>query len=285
MEPSEAADAPLDPREIEQATALVAEVGWNQVAADWEIFLAAGRVRAVRDAGRVVATAATLPYQGFGWISMVLVAPSHRRRGLASRLLRRCIDDLTGGGLVPALDATPAGRELYRQLGFTESWGIARMVARERSRPLAAAVPGLEVRPMRDADWPTLRARDQVVFGADRGIVLAQLRRRLPSAAWVAISDDRLAGYLLGRDGRTAAHLGPLVADSDEVATALLARALDAVSGPIYIDLRAARSALRAWLEKAGFTLERNLTRMYLGHAAGFGDPGPIAAIAGPELG
>ena len=50
--------APLTAAELPDAEALVREAGWNQVAADWEIFRALGTVYAARAGGRVVATAA-----------------------------------------------------------------------------------------------------------------------------------------------------------------------------------------------------------------------------------
>ena len=58
------------------------------------------------------------------WISMVLVAGTHRRRGLATRLLHRCIADVTAAGLVPVLDATPAGAKVYAPLGIQGRVGI-----------------------------------------------------------------------------------------------------------------------------------------------------------------
>ena len=48
--------------ELPDAQALVAEAGWNQVAADWRMFLDFGTAYAVRAQGRVVATAAWIPY-------------------------------------------------------------------------------------------------------------------------------------------------------------------------------------------------------------------------------
>ena len=143
--------APLRPSEIADAQALVAEAGWNQTAADWQAFLDYGKVQAIRAQGRVVATAATLPYGAFGWISMVLVTAAFRRQGLAARLMRGAIDDLVDAGLVPVLDATPAGREVYRKLGFADTWGFARL-ARPGSVPPAAAEPpadGITVDPIR----------------------------------------------------------------------------------------------------------------------------------------
>src|SRR4029079_9478832 len=98
--------ASLQAAELADAGALVREAGWNQVAADWEIFRALGTVHAARANSRVVATAATLPYGAFAWISMVLVAGEYRRHGLGTRLLQRCVDTLVEQGQVPVLDAT-----------------------------------------------------------------------------------------------------------------------------------------------------------------------------------
>ena len=61
-----------------------------------------------------VATAIALPYgPHFGWISMVLVTNSWRRRGLATELLRSCIADLVQHALTPALDATTDGANYW----------------------------------------------------------------------------------------------------------------------------------------------------------------------------
>src|SRR5437764_12005774 len=105
----------LSPPELAQAGALVAEANWNQTTDDWKLFIERGRVYAVHAPdGRIVATTATLPYgDRFAWISMVLVAAAWRRRGLATRLMRRAPDDLAAARRVPVLDATPDGRAGY----------------------------------------------------------------------------------------------------------------------------------------------------------------------------
>src|SRR4051794_38049091 len=95
--------APLAAAELADAEALVREAGWNQTAADWAIFRALGTVHAARANGRVVATAATLPYGAFAWISMVLVTAEQRRSGLGTKLLKRCVAQLQDRGCVPIL--------------------------------------------------------------------------------------------------------------------------------------------------------------------------------------
>ncbi|MGD9769857.1 MAG: GNAT family N-acetyltransferase [Pseudolabrys sp.] len=278
----------LRPEDFGDAAALVREAGWNQIDADWRIFLDLGKVFAVRNGeGRVIATAAVLPFDGFGWISMVLVAGDFRRRGLASQLMRRCIDALVAGGCVPVLDATPDGRQVYGALGFEDTWSFHRFTLRER-RPLPEPDPppsGVVVRPIDEAVWPRLCGYDAAAFGADRGALLARLRGRLPAGELVALRGDRVVGFLMGRDGRTCAQLGPLVAEDDDIARALMARAVAAVPGPLYVDVADAHPAIRAWLEHRGFTTQRPLTRMVYRRATGFDDPARTYAVVGPEFG
>jgi GNAT superfamily N-acetyltransferase len=273
--------------EIGDAEALVRESGWNQIVADWRIFLDLGHVYSVRTgAGRVIATAATLPYGRFAWISMVLVAKEFRRRGLASRLMRCCVDDLAAAGTIPVLDATPAGREVYRLLGFKDTWGFQRLTSAERAGRASAPLPaGVTIAPIDDAVWPALCAYDAAAFGADRSPLLARLRGRLPAAELVARSGERIAGFLMGRDGRTSCQLGPLVAEDGATARALLARAVGSITGPIYIDLADAHANVSSWLFDIGFTVQRPYTRMVLNRSEGFDDLARTFAVAGPELG
>jgi GNAT superfamily N-acetyltransferase len=278
--------APLQASEIADAQALVAEAGWNQTAEDWRVFLDYGQVQAIRAENRVVATAATLPYGAFGWISMVLVTEKFRRQGFASRLMRGAIDALLAAGTVPVLDATPAGREVYRQLGFEDTWGFARLARSGAPPPPAAAPPaGITVAPITDADWPSLCAYDTAAFGGDRSPLLARLRGRLRPAELVVRRDGRLTGFLLGRDGRIASQLGPLIAEDAETARTLLTHALAAIEGPIFVDLADSKTVARAFLEAQDFVPARPLTRMVYRRRAAFDDGTRTFAVVGPEFG
>ncbi|MEJ7930667.1 GNAT family N-acetyltransferase [Ramlibacter sp. AN1015] len=281
---------PLDERQLEGAMALVAQSGWNQVAADWRLFQAHGEAVALVDAaGAVVATAATLPFQGFGWISMVLVDQRRRRQGIATALLQDCIARLRAAQLVPALDATPAGRTVYGPLGFRDGWSITRW---RHMGSVQAPQPGaVAVRALREDDWPALCALDRAAFGGERGALLRSLWSRSRGFACAAEREGRLAGFLLGRDGRQATQVGPVVvapqagADTDDAtARGLLAYAFAHIDGPVLLDVLDAHAGLRPVLEGAGFALERGYTRMALGQAPDFGDATRMVAIAGPEL-
>lgn len=265
------------------ADALVTEAGWNQNADDWRVFLDLGRSFAV-DApdGTLAATAATLPYPGgFGWISMVLVGGAWRRRGIATRLLQRSIESLQGAGMVPVLDATPAGREVYRPLGFRDGWPLTRW--RRKVDAAAGHVPG--VRAVEPRDWRSVLALDSDAFGGDRGPLLERLRVRSREFACVAETGGRLHGFLLGRPGRIATQFGPIVAADESTAIALAAYAHARLSAPVIIDVLDEHVEFGRWLASHGFEKERPYTRMTLGRDHTVGDPRRCVAIAGPELG
>jgi GNAT superfamily N-acetyltransferase len=273
--------------DLDAARGLSQEAGWNQVAADWRVFLELGSAIALTRDGRLIATAATLPYAGrFAWISMVLVTAPERRQGLARWLLRRCVNDLLAKKLVPVLDATPAGRTVYIGLGFQDRWGLRRLIGHATVAPDVVAEPGAAtVHELAPADWPQVIAYDTAIFGADRGGLLLRLAERLPAAALVAKRNGRLAGFLLGRDGRVMNQLGPLVAEDVAVASAILTHALRLTPAPVAIDVPDRHAALGHWLADLGFSAERPLTRMVRGDDAAFDDGARLFAIAGPELG
>jgi len=279
----------LRPSDIAAAMRLSAQAGWNQVAADWQIFLDLGEAYGLarRGEGRLIATAATLPHgKSFAWISMVLVAEDCRRRGLARWLLRYCVNRLLDRRLVPVLDATPAGRAVYLGLGFQDCWSMRRLVLdqafrhddRERSDDVL-------VRPLQADDWPSLFAYDRTAFGGDRGALLRRLADRRPRAALVAERSGRLDGFLLGRDGRVMTQIGPLAADDENTAKALLRRALLMQPSPLAIDLADRHERLGRWLIERDFAVERPLTRMVHGRNAAFDDAARLFAVAGPEFG
>jgi ribosomal protein S18 acetylase RimI-like enzyme len=276
----------LGPTDLGAARALVAEAGWNQVDADWRIFLELGHVMGIDAPGQgVVATAATLPLgPDLGWIGMMLVATRFRRQGLGRQLLGQCILDLAAQGLTPGLDATAAGRELYRRYDFQDAWAITRW-RRERGAAAALPDPAVDVRAATAADLDAIAALDARAFGYERRSVLARLLERVPRAAALALRDGEPCGFLLARDGREALQLGPLVATDAAAPAALVGHALAQMADAAYLDALDRHQELRGWLATQGFAPQRRFTRMLYRRDEPPGDARLAFAIAGPELG
>jgi ribosomal protein S18 acetylase RimI-like enzyme len=273
--------------DVPAACALSTEVHWNQSVADWRMLLELGRGFAVLgEDGAIVATAVVLPYERrFAWIGMVIVTAVFRRRGLATRLLERCVTSIAQTGAVAILDATPAGREVYRKLGFIDTWELQRYAG--AGSPVAEeAGAAVRVRGMTLRDLDGLCGADTETFGADRSALLRALFERKPQAALVAErADGTLAGLTFERAGRTATQIGPVVADDAATALALVAHAVRSTTGPLMIDVPLEHVRVNAWLEAHGFAVERPFTRMQHGVAKPYGRLEKTFAIAGPELG
>lgn len=278
--------ADLGPADADSGFALSREIGWNQALADWRYMLANGAGVGRSDAnGKLVATALSLPYGRFAWICMVLVAESHRRRGLATELMGEVIARQTAVGRVPGLDATPAGREVYARIGFRDHYGIGRYCAEAVAPPPETAPEGMVFRGLGASDAPALAAADAPIFGGDRGALLRHLIERQPGRVFGAWRDAALVGYVLARDGREASQIGPVVAPDEATARALFAAASAGLDGPCYIDAPEAHGSFVDWLQASGFVFQRPFSRMYYESDGGFDRPQAIYAIAGPELG
>ncbi|WP_139839512.1 GNAT family N-acetyltransferase [Oceanibacterium hippocampi] len=268
---------------IGAALTLSCAAHWNQSASDWRLMIGQGGGIGLEDGnGTLVASAITLPYaRDVAWISMVLVRQDWQRRGLASDLLVQCIEAVESRGLIPALDATPAGEKVYLPLGFVPIFRFQRYEL-DLGKP---AMPQGKGDPSPDPEtFEALAALDAEAAGAGRPAILADLVARAPGA--VCRLDAPEQGFVLARPGRNAWQIGPLVADSVDGARRLFDRALArAAQRRVFIDVPDGQDAFRRHVEAAGFSPQRPFTRMYKGRDRAFGRPELTFAVAGPELG
>ena len=271
---TESTEQPLGPEHLPGCLRLSTAANWNQNEADWRLMLSLGHGWGISSDGELLASTLVLPYGGFAWISMVLVLPAQRRKGYASRLLRTAIADLRARGLTPILDATPAGREVYRREGFHDTWTFKRFL--KTGTDHVFRVPGDQRKTWSVPDF----GLDREAFGADRGALLRALRQRLPEAALGSSN-----GFVLGRDGREANQIGPLVARDEDTALALLEQAVSAAGAPLYVDAVDHAPRLQRWLQAHGFVFQRPFTRMVHGGGAAPGNERLVYLVAGPELG
>jgi ribosomal protein S18 acetylase RimI-like enzyme len=269
------------------AAALRALVGWNQTLDDWRRFLAMqpDGCFLARWHGRPAGTATTLIYgPDLAWIGMVLVHPDYRRRRIGRALLTHCITSLQGRGVrCIKLDATPAGKEVYRGLGFKDEWTLARW---EHERIEVAPPTEEGLRPWRASDAELVEDIDSAAFGLSRGRLLRALTSNCQRGLVLEAAPGRLAGFGLLRPGARALYLGPVAAASNGDGLRLVGALLAGSPGArVFWDIPEQNTGAVAWARQAGFTQQRPLTRMYLGENVARGDPRRQFALAGPEVG
>jgi len=279
---------PIDADHCAAVWPLSVEAGWNQNVADWRFMLGAGRGFGCRGAdGKWQASSLVLPLgQKLAWISMVLVTEARRRGGLGSALLKHCIDEVRGSGAVAGLDATELGRPIYLRLGFHDLYRIPRWHLDQAPGATIAPPDRITLRPVAVADSARLALYDRPLSGMERPAILAHLATRQPGLAWRAETPSgKVAGFVLGREGRVATSIGPVVADTEDIALALIARAATATRPPFIIDVPDMHKRVGTWLQGQGAATPRAYVRMTLGEAKGLDDPAHLFALAGPELG
>ena len=266
----------LGPADALAGLALSTEAHWNQNEADWRFFLTQGTVFGVRDqAGRLIATAALLPYtSGNAWISMVLVTASWRRRGLATKLVDSCLEAAARQRLTTWLDATPEGAAVYGPLGFTPTLQLQRLRLAHSASPKTTALQSISASGLHE-----FITHDAGAMGFERGTLLTELGER-PGSQLLSI-DGAVA---LVRDGRTARHIGPLFANNSKQALALVDAIVRSGVAPLLIDAVSTQHEFIDGLANAGWTIERPFQRMRFGRAAIKPVDLPFA-VAGPEYG
>jgi predicted N-acetyltransferase YhbS len=283
MSPHRIAIRPLTHADIPQAMQLVASANWNQTPRDWQRMIDSepeGCFKAVLEpatgAPQLVGTVTSTTYgTELAWIGMMLVAAEQRRQGIGRLLMQRVINTLHQRQVrTIKLDATPAGKPLYAQLGFQCEHDFQRW-----SRP-AQGTSGRSPAPTTSGEFECARwaELDRAAFGVDRQAWL----RRLASDCQVV---ERSSGFGMCRSGRVASYLGPVTA-TDTAAAAELIDALIADRSATWIwDVPPANPAAAVLARERGFEPVRELTRMWLGQPLEARAPQCLFALSDPATG
>jgi GNAT superfamily N-acetyltransferase len=275
--------AKLTSLDVAAAQQLVESAGWNQLPNDWLRMIANqpdGCYKACSNLD-LLGTVTTISFENsVAWIGMMLVHPDVRRQGIGKRLMQSAIDYLRSTGVQSiGLDATPAGRPLYEQLGFEVSAQWQRWKrgdAQDSSPSLEAHATG--VQPDQRPDWNACSEMDRRAFGVDRWEWLEQLA----TTSCVVVS---ASGFGLLRPGRVATYLGPVVALDMQAAESILEKLLEAAPPACLWDVAPHNAAAEALASKLGFSPIRTLYRMWLGEPGPVGQPANIFAISDPATG
>jgi GNAT superfamily N-acetyltransferase len=276
---------PMESGDLDAGLELTRIASWNQLRDDWEAFLRLGRLRCARDPdGRIVATIGLLPLgRTLTWISLVLVRPEHRGRGLASWMMRWAVERAGEEGWRAMLDATEQGSHVYRKLGFRTTDNLYRCVLEESAEVGPEELP-LASRRIGPEDCAEVAAWEHARSGLDRYGLLAdwfhsgRVRGRVDRHP-----DGRIHGISFSRRGRRMPHLGPVHADNAGLFREQVRWHQRAYPGPILMDLtgKGLAQARDSWGDR--LRVEREFLRMGLGEDLP-SIPDSQYAIAGPEF-
>lgn len=254
---------PMTEGDVGQMHQLSIGVGWPHRPEDWRLVMSVGEGFVACDTiGRALGSAMWWPFgERFATVGMVITSPRLQAQGAGRELMERIFEQ--SGDRDLRLSATKAGYRLYRSLGFEPIGRIFQHQGRNVALPAPVpATPGLRTAVAADLD--ALASLDASAYGADRSRVIAALLAY--SVGTVVERDGQIVGFALCRPFGRGHVVGPIVAEDDDMAVALVAPHVQAHQGSfLRADTAQEQGRFGAFLESCGMTIFDSVTPMIRG--------------------
>jgi len=250
----------------ERALGWAAAEGWNPGLHDATTFAAAdagGFLVGMLD-GEAIASISVVRYgAAFAFLGLYIVTPAQRGRGYGWRLWQAGMATLVGRNV--GLDGVVAQQDNYRKSGFA----LAHRNVRYAGRGLGPAAPDPRVVPASAVPIAALVAYDRAFFPDDRAAFLRAWLTQRDAVALACVRDGAVQGYGVIRRCREGHKIGPLFADTPELAHALYAALAGGVPAQesVYLDVPEPNVEAVALAASHGMYPSFETARMYTGSA------------------
>ena len=251
--------------EVDLAIDWAGAEGWNPGLHDADCFYAADPtgflVGLVDD--EPVATISVVKYgDTFGFLGLYIVKPEYRGRGYGIGVWNAGLEYLRGRSV--GLDGVVAQQANYRKSGFV----LAHRNVRYQGKSAGRAAFCAEIRRLSTLTRELL-AYDLPFFPSGRTDFLACWIRQPDSHALGYVNDGRFRGYGVARPCRTGYKIGPLFADTPEIAEKVFVALQGelAEGSALFIDPPMVNADAVAMAERHGMKPVFETARMYAGKA------------------
>lgn len=250
--------------EIHIAIDWAASEGWNPGLYDADCFYAAdpegflvGELN-----NEPVATISAVKYgETFGFIGFYIVKPDYRGQGYGIEIWNAALERLSGRNV--GLDGVVAQQSNYKKSGFELAYRNIRYEGMSGGEP--AKNP--EIIKLSELPFDVVEAYDQPFFPDNRTRFLKSWLNQPESIALGIMRKGKLSGYGMIRACRSGYKIGPLFADSPELAESLFTSLKAGVEPgkPIYLDVPEMNRDAVALAENHKMKLVFETARMYTG--------------------
>lgn len=252
--------SPMTIEDVPRLHELSIGVNWPHRPKDWELLIGLGEGFVARDEiGRILGSAMWFPMgEHLASVGMVITSPRLQDNGAGRWLMHHILGLVEPRGKV--LNATKAAYRLYLSLGFTPYKTVYQHNNIVKSLPEVSSA----ARSADEADRSAIIALDAAAYGADRAPVFERL---FPISEGTVIERaGQVVGFALCREFGRGHQIGPVVAETEEDAIALIRPHVAAHQGNfVRMDTRAEEGPLRRFLVDTGIGLYDTVTTMTLG--------------------
>lgn len=242
-----------------------AQEGWNPGIHDAECFYAADPdgFFLAELAGKPAGCLSAVAYDDhFGFAGFYIVKSGLRGQGIGHQLIRQASAYM--GNRSIGNDAVIAQQQTYKKYGFSMAYRNIRYCG------IAASGKAIvtEIMELNQISFDRLLAYDRGMFPAERSAFLNCWINQAEGRALGYVKNGNLSGYGVIRKCRQGYKIGPLFADSEEIADELFLALTDKVSGEqIFLDIPEPNPGALALVKRYNMQMVFETARMYSGSA------------------
>lgn len=225
---------------ISDVIALSNKLGWDYDAPELTTAFHSGSLFGHVHEGKVISTAAIFPYGNqLASLGMVMVNPNYRGLGLGKAVTQRC---MRVADIIPIqLISTVEGKRLYEKLGFKVVDHVHKLVGHYDNKKESSInnTQNVELSSLSnsDHDLNQMIRLDSAATGVNRFKFLIARLRQSKRAIQLRHKNGKMIGYGLSIQLPDMLLIGPIVANDQESALALIHELAKETRGSIRIDL------------------------------------------------
>jgi ribosomal protein S18 acetylase RimI-like enzyme len=250
--------------EVEIAIEWAAKEGWNPGLHDADCYFTADPNGFLMGflGDEPIATISVIRYgESFGFLGFYIVKPEYRGKGYGIQIWNTGLEYLEGR--IIGLDGVLAQQDNYRKSGFTLAYRNLRYEGVGGGHP----PENLEIVGLSAFPFETIDSYDRPFFPANRSQFLKTWINQPDCHSLGIRQNGKLTGYGVIRPCRSGYKIGPLFADSPELAESLFLVLKSRVmpSEPVFLDIPEVNQTAVALAEYHNMKVVFGTARMYRG--------------------
>jgi len=250
--------------EVDIAIEWAAAEGWNPGLDDAECFYRADPEGFLIGSigNKPVASISVVSYgESFAFLGLYIVCQEYRGKGLGLRIWNAGLEKLEGRTI--GLDGVVAQQDNYRKSGFN----LAYRNIRFQGTGGEASAGHERILKLSEIPFDEIHSYDNTFFPEERQAFLKCWINRKNSTALGIINHNRLAGYGVIRSCRSGYKIGPLFADSADLAETLFCALKSSVpeGSTVFLDIPEVNPAALDLVRRYSMTVVFETARMYKG--------------------
>lgn len=197
--------------------------------------------------------------KSFGFLGFYICRPEYRNQGYGIQVWNKAISHLNTQNI--GLDGVVEQQENYKKSGFKLAYNNARY--KFNSRKFANNFPGII--PVSTLSFDELVKYDRQFFPADRTTFLNYWVKQPESTALASKINNHIQGYGMIRKCRIGHKIGPLFAETFEVADSLFQSLVNSIpeNTPVFLDIPEINPEAIKLVDRHTMTKGFSTARMY----------------------